>query len=70
MTQNELLEQAQNYIDYNLNDENKLELVISILEDLSNNAFENGYNKEANTLTTAVLTLKEIKEDEEAIPLF
>ena len=70
MTQNELLEQAKNYIDYNLNGENKLELVINILEDLSNNAFENGYNKQANTLTTAVLTLKEIKENEEAIPLF
>lgn len=70
MTQNELLEQAKNYIDYNLNDENKLELIINILEDLSNNAFENGYNKEANTLTTAVLTLKEIKENDEAIPLF
>lgn len=70
MTQNELLEQAKNYIDYNLNDESKLKLVINIIEDLSNNAFENGYNKEANTLTTVVLTLKEIKEDEEAIPLF
>ena len=70
MTQNELLEQAKNYIDYNLNDENKLELVINILEDLSNNAFENGYNKQANTLTTTILILKEIKENEEAIPLF
>ena len=70
MTQNELLEQAKNYIDYNLNSENKLELVINILEDLSNNAFENGYNKQANTLTTVILTLKEIKENEEAIPLF
>lgn len=70
MTQNELLEQAQNYIDYNLNDENKLELVINILKDLSNNAFENGYNKQANTLTTVVLNLKEIKENGEAIPLF
>lgn len=70
MTQEQLKEQALNYIDYNLNDENKLELIINILEDLSNNAFENGYNKEANTLTTAVLTLKEIKENEEAIPLF
>lgn len=70
MTQEQILEQAQNYIDYNLNNENKLELVINILEDLSNNAFENGYNKEANTLTTTVLNLKEIKENEEAIPLF
>ena len=70
MTQNELLEQAKNYIDYNLNDENKLELVINILEDLSNYAFENGYNKQANTLTTTILILKEIKENEEAIPLF
>ena len=64
MTQNELLEQAKNYIDYNLNSENKLELVINILEDLSNDAFENGYNKQANTLTTVVLTLKELLESE------
>ena len=64
MTQEQILEQAQNYIDYNLNNENKLELVINILEDLSNNAFENGYNKQANTLTTVVLTLKELLESE------
>ena len=70
MTQEQILEQAKNYIDYNLNSENKLELIINILEDLSNDAFENGYNKQANTLTSAVLTLKEIKENEEAIPLF
>lgn len=60
MTQEQLLEQAQNYINYNLNDDKKLELVINILEDLSNYAFENGYNKEANTLTTTILTLKEM----------
>lgn len=70
MTQEQILEQSKNYINYNLKYEKKLELVINILEDLSNNAFENGYNKQANTLTTAVLTLKEIKENEEAIPLF
>lgn len=60
MTQNELLEQALNYIDYNLNDEKKLELVINILDNLSNYAFENGYSKEANTLTTTILILKEM----------
>lgn len=70
MTQNELLEQAKNYIDYNLNDENKLELVINILDDLSVEAFKNDCCKKANTLTTAVLILKEIKENDEAIPLF
>lgn len=64
MTQEQILEQALNYIDYNLNDENKLKLVINIIEDLSNNAFENGYSKEANTLTTTVLTLKELLESE------
>lgn len=64
MTQNELLEQAKNYIDYNLNDDKKLELVINILEDLSNYAFENGYNKQANTLTTMILTLKNLLESE------
>lgn len=71
MTQNELLEQALNYIDFNLNDYNKFELVINILENLSNYAFENGYNEEANKLTTTILTLKDIKEKHEgAIPLF
>lgn len=70
MTQEQILEQAKNYIDYNLNGENKLELVINILDDLSVEAFNNDCGKKANTLTTAVLTLKEIKENEEAIPLF
>lgn len=60
MAQEQLLEQAQNYINYNLNDDKKLELVINILEDLSNYAFENGYNKQANTLTSMILTLKEM----------
>ena len=70
MTQNELLEEAKNYIDYNLNSENKLELVINILDDLSVEAFKNNCCKKANTLTTTILILKEIKENEEAIPLF
>ena len=75
ITQEQILEQALNYIDYNLNDEKKLELVINILDNLSNYAFENGYNKKANTLTTTILILKEIGEkneekSEESIPLF
>lgn len=70
MTQNELLEQAKNYIDYNLNYENKLELVINILKDLSVEAFKNDHHKKVNTLTTTILILKGIKENEETIPLF
>ena len=71
MTQHDLLKQALDYIDYNLNDDNKFELVINILENLSNYAYENGYNKEANTLTTIILNLKEIRQKHEgAIPLF
>ena len=70
MTQNELLEQAKNYIDYNLNNENRLELVINTLDDLTVEASKNDCYKKANTLTTTVLNLKEIKEDEESIPLF
>ena len=70
MTQEQILEQAKNYIDYNLKDENKLELVINILDDLSVAAFKNDCFKKANTLTTTILILKEIKENEEAIPLF
>lgn len=64
MTQEQILEQAKNYIDYNLNSENKLELVINILDDLSVEAFKNDCFKKANTLTTAVLTLKELLESE------
>lgn len=37
MTQEQLLEQAQNYIKYNLNDEKKLELVINILKEIKEN---------------------------------
>ena len=70
MTQEQILEQAKNYIDYNLSSENKLELVINILDDLSVEAFKNDSCKKANTLATTILILKEIKENEEAIPLF
>ena len=71
MTQNELLKQALDYIDYNLNDDKKFELVINLLENLSNYAFQNRYNKDANTLTTTILTLKDIREKHEgAITLF
>ena len=70
-TQNELLKQALDYIEFNLNDDKKFELVINILENLSNYAFENGYNKEANTLTTIILNLNQIWDEHEgAIPLF
>ena len=62
MTQEELLKQALDYVDYNLDDDKKIELVINIFDNLSNYAFENGYSKEANTLTTMILTLKELKE--------
>lgn len=37
MTQEQLLEQAQNYIKYNLNDEKKLELIINILKEIKEN---------------------------------
>ena len=61
MTQEELKEQAINYIDYNITEhDKKLEIVADILEELSNDFYENGYVHESNVLTTCLLKIEDI----------
>ena len=64
MTQKELLEQAQNYIDDNLQDDAKMQLVINILDDFSNLFFENGYYNKANELNKIILKLDKFKNED------
>lgn len=64
MTQKQLLEQAQNYIDDNLQDDVKMQLVINILDDFSNLFFENGYYNKANELNKIILKLDKFKNED------
>lgn len=60
MTQEQLLEQVQNYIDDNLQDDVKMQLVINILDDFSNLFFENGFYNKANELNKIILRLDKL----------
>lgn len=64
MTQEQLLEQAQNYIDDNLQDDVKMQLAINILDDFSNLLFENGYYNKANELNKIILKLDKFKNED------
>ena len=64
MTQEELLEQVQNYIDANLQDDVKMLLAINILDDFSNLFFENGYYNKANELNKIILKLDKFKNED------
>lgn len=65
MTQDELLEQSKNYIEYNLKNDTILSLVIWCLDNISNELYENGYIYESNQLITCLLKIKEVLESEE-----
>lgn len=62
MTQEELMEQSKNYIDNNINDENKLIIAKDILDNLANAFYENGYVSESNKLVTCIITINEVLE--------
>ena len=64
MTQKQLLEQVQNYIDDNLQDDVKMLLAINILDDFSNLFFENGYYNKANELNKIILKLDKFKNED------
>lgn len=64
MTQEELLENYIDTIPCNLNDKTTLELVLNLLDNVSNNLYENGYITESNRITTAILIVKEVLENE------
>lgn len=64
MTQKQLLEQVQNYIDDNLQDDVKMQLIINVLDDFSNLFFENGYYNKANELNKIILKLDKFKNED------
>jgi len=64
MTQEQLKEQFLEYAENNLNNETILQAIVSLLDSISNELYENGYTKQSNTLTTCMLSIKELLENE------
>ena len=64
MTQEELKEQFLNYAEYNLHNDTILKAIIELLDNLSNELYENGYHKEGNKLNTSLMIIKEVLESE------
>ena len=64
MTQEQLKEQTINYIEFNLNNQSQLEVISYLLDNISNELYENGYIKESNTLITCVLSINEMIKKE------
>lgn len=63
MTQDELLEQAKNYIEYNLQNDTILKLIVWAINNISNELYEEGYIKDSNQLTTCEMIIKEVLEN-------
>ena len=64
MTQEQLKEQFKQYAENNLHNDTILQAVIDLLDNISNELYENGYSQEANSLTTAELIIKEVLESD------
>lgn len=64
MAQEEFKEQFLRYAENNLNNETILQAIVSLLDSISNELYENGYTKQSNTLTTCMLSIKELLENE------
>lgn len=63
MTQEELKDNFLEYAENNLNNEITLQAISQLLENISNELYENGYIYEANKLTTSQLTIDEILKE-------
>lgn len=62
MTQQELKEQFLEYAEYNLNNEAILTATYELLENISNDLYENGYIEQSDKLAIACLKIKEVVE--------
>lgn len=60
MTQEQLKEQFLQYAENNLNNETILQSIIELLDNISNEFYENGYTYESNKMTTCIIKLQEI----------
>lgn len=63
MTQEELKNNFLEYAENNLNNETTLQAISQLLENISNELYENGYIYEANKLTTSQLIINEILKE-------
>lgn len=63
MTQEELKNNFLEYAENNLNNEITLQAISQLLENISNELYENGYIYEANKLTTSQLIIDEILKE-------
>lgn len=65
MTQEELKEQFLQYAEDSLQNDTILQAIKELLDNISNELYENGYTKESNRLTTCEMIIKEVLESEE-----
>ena len=65
MTQEQLKEQFLQYAEFNLNNETILQAIEELLQNISNELYENGYIWQSNKLTTCELTIKELLKESE-----
>ncbi len=65
MTQEQLKEQFLQYAEFNLNNETILQAIEELLQNISNELYENGYVYQSNKLTTCELTIKELLKESE-----
>lgn len=63
MTQEEFKNNFLEYAENNLNNETTLQAISQLLENVSNELYENGYIYEANKLTTSQLIIDEILKE-------
>lgn len=63
MTQEQLKEQFLQYAENNLDNETILKAIVELLQNISNELYENSYIHESNCLTTCELKIKEVIEN-------
>ena len=64
MSQEQIKEQFLQYAEDNLNNETILQAINQLLDNISNELYENGYTHESNRLTTAKLIIDEVLESD------
>lgn len=60
MTQEQLKDQFLQYAENNLQNDTILQAINELLDNISNELYENGYISESNKLTTCVLEIREV----------
>ena len=64
MNQEQLKEQFLQYAENNLNNETILKAINELLDNISNELYENGYISESNRLTTCILEIREMLKND------